>query len=147
MQEQGKVVSVNGKIATVEVDKKDECSKCGMCLFPQNAKSVTFEVKNTLCAKVGDIVTFNTQKQGNLLGAILVFLIPLILIGLSAIITYFFIKIEIWMLILSVIFIILWYTILAVIDKKLKNNINILGEMISIEQKGEQNEWRSYRNF
>ena len=74
MQEQGKVVSVNGKIATVEVDKKDECSKCGMCLFPQNAKSVSFEVKNTLCAKVGDIVTFNTQKQGNLLGAILVFL-------------------------------------------------------------------------
>ena len=140
MQEQGKVVSVNGKIATVEVDKKDECSKCGMCLFPQNAKSVSFEVKNTLRAKVGDIVTFNTQKQGNLLGAILVFLIPLILIGLSAIITYFFIKIEIWMLILSVIFIILWYTILAVIDKKLKNNINILGEMISIEQKGEQNE-------
>ena len=61
-----------------------------------------------------------------LLGAILVFLIPLILICLSAIITYFFIKIEIWMLILSVIFIILWYTILAVIDKKLKNNINIL---------------------
>ena len=40
MVEQGVVTAVKGNRATVRVDKKDECSKCGMCLFPKGASSI-----------------------------------------------------------------------------------------------------------
>lgn len=120
MREVGVITKVDGEMATVKVDKKDECAKCGLCLFPKNASSIEIDAKNPIGASVGDTVSFKRQKDGKLLGSILVFLVPLLLIGLSALITYLFIKIEIWMLILSVILIVLWYTILAFIDKKLK---------------------------
>lgn len=139
MKEKGVVTALNGKFAVVKVDKRDECSKCGMCLFPKNASSVDFNAKNGVFAKVGDEVIIETQKDGKLEGALLAFLVPLLLIGLSAVITYIFIHVEIWMLILSVIFILLWYTILAVIDKKLKNSLSFCPIIVSVINK-EKNE-------
>ena len=140
MKEIGTVTATQGKSATVKVDKRDECSKCGMCLFPKNASSIDFNARNKLGAEIGDKVEIETVKDGKLLGAILVFLVPLILIGLSAVITYIFIKKEIWLLILSVILIILWYTILAVIDKRLKNSINFSPEITAIIEKEKKDE-------
>ena len=130
MIEIGKVVSFDGKHAVVKVDKKDECSKCGMCLFPKNASSVDFRAENPLNAKLEDTVVIESRKDGRLLGAVLAFLVPLILIALSAVITY---------IILSVIFIGLWYTILAVIDKKLKKSINFCHVIVSIVDKEKEN--------
>ena len=105
MIEIAKVTEANEKRVTVRVDKKDECSKCGMCLFPKNADSIELRAENSFGAKVGDTAIIETAEDTKLLGAVLVFLIPLLLIGFSAIITYIFIKKEIWTLILSVIFI------------------------------------------
>ena len=80
MKEKGVVTALNGKFAVVKVDKRDECSKCGMCLFPKNASSVDFNAKNGVFAKVGDEVIIETQKDGKLAGALLAFLVPLLLI-------------------------------------------------------------------
>ena len=132
MREIGRVTEIDGKSAIVRVDKKDECSKCGMCLFPKNANHVDFPAENSLKAKVNDLVEIETTKDAKLLGAILVFLVPLILIGLSALLTYLFKISELWTLIFSVIFIILWYTILAVIDKGLKNKSGFCPRIVSI---------------
>ena len=132
MTEQGIVTKTDRNVATVKVDKKDECSKCGMCLFPKNASSIEFTAQNDVGAQVGDTVIIESKKDYKLLGAILVFLIPLLLIGFSAIITYLFIGYEIWLVILSVISIILWYTILAVIDKRLKNKVEFCPRIIKI---------------
>lgn len=139
MKEVGLVVSLDKNYASVKVDKKDECSKCGMCLFPKNADSIELRAENSFGAKVGDTAVIETAENTKLLGAVLVFLIPLVLIGFSAIITYIFIKKEIWMLILSVISIILWYTILAVIDKKIKNSQKFLAKVVAVIKK-ENNE-------
>ena len=65
------------------------------------------------------------------------FFIPLLLIGISALITYLFIRIETWLVILSVISIILWYTILAVIDKRLKNVSGGVHVIVNILKKGD----------
>ena len=139
MREQGLITKLDGEFATVKVDKKDECSKCGMCLFPQNASSIEIRAKNPIGAIEGDTVIFEREKETKLLGSILVFLIPLLLIGISSLITYLFIKIEIWMLILSVIFIVLWYTILAFIDKKMKILLEDKTSIISVVDK--ENIW------
>ena len=139
MKEVGLVVSLDKNYAQVKVDKKDECSKCGMCLFPKNADSIELRAENSFGAKVGDTAIIETAKDTKLLGAVLVFLIPLLLIGFSAIITYIFIKKEIWTLILSVIFIFLWYNILAAIDKKLKNSQRFCAKVVAVLNK-ENNE-------
>ena len=135
MKEVGLVVAVDKNFATVKVDKKDECSKCGMCLFPKNADSIEIRAENSLGAKVGETVVFEKAENANLLGALLVFLVPLILIGLSAVIAYIFIKKEIWVLILSVIFIVMWYTMLAIIDKRLKNSQKFCAKVVSVMKK------------
>jgi positive regulator of sigma E activity len=138
MKELAKVTSVKGARAIVSVDRKDECSKCGMCLFPKNASSVEFPAINTMGAKVGDTVTIEKKDGGNLLGALLAFLVPLVLIGISVLIGYLVLNSELWILGLSVIFIFLWYTILAVIDKKLKNTLKFSVEIVEITKKGEE---------
>ena len=120
MREVGVVTKIDGKFASVKVNKKDECSKCGLCLFPKNADSVEFRANNEINSCVGDSVIIESKKDGKLLGSFLVFLVPLLLIGLSALISYSVIKSEIWFLLLSVISVVLWYTILAVIDKRYK---------------------------
>ena len=135
MKEVGLVVSVDKNYATVKVNKKDECSKCGMCLFPKNADSIEIRAENSLGASVGETVVFEKSENANLLGALLVFLVPLILIGLSAVIAYIFIKKEIWVLILSVIFIVMWYTMLAIIDKRLKNSQKFCAKVVSVIKK------------
>ncbi len=132
MREIGKVIKTHGKSADVEIDKKDECSKCGLCVFPKGASKTVISANNGINAKVGDTVTIETQKEGKFLSAMLVFLVPLLLIGLAVLINYLFINVEIWMLILSVIFIVLWYTILAIIDKKFKDKGNFSPKIVSI---------------
>ena len=138
MRESGLVVKSDSQKATVRLDKKSECASCGMCLFPKNANSIEFSVDNTVGAKEGDTVIIERREETKLLGALLAFLVPLILIGLSVFITYQFIGKEIWILFLSVIFILLWYTILAIIDKRLKNNVRFNAEIVCVIRRTKQ---------
>ena len=135
MIEIAKVTQSNEKRVTVRVDKKDECRKCGMCLFPKGADGAYFHAENTLGAKEGDLVEIEMYSNGNLIGAILAFLVPLVLIGLSALITYLFIKEEIWMLILGIGSVVVWYVILAFIDKKIGKSKTFSPKLIKIIEK------------
>ena len=120
MKEVGIVSKIQKDIATVKVDKKDECSKCGMCLFPQGVNAITFNANNKVGAKLGDTVVIERCADGGLLSALLVFLVPLILIGVSVFLGLCIIKWQLSVLILSLSLIILWYIILSKIDKILK---------------------------
>ncbi len=135
MIEIAKVTESSEKRVKVRVDKKDECSKCGMCLFPKGADGAYFHAENTLGAKEGDIVQIELNSNGNLLGALLVFLVPLILIGVSALLTYLVIKNEIWMLVLGVGSVVIWYLILALVDKKLGKSRTFSPKLIKILEK------------
>lgn len=132
MKEVGEVVRLDKNRAIVKVDKKDECSKCGMCLFPKGASSIELDSYNEVNAKVGDKVIIESKESSKLLGAMLVFLVPLILIGLSIFFAYVVIGKEIWSLFLSLIFIVVWYIILSVIDNKLKRLKSFSPEIIMI---------------
>ena len=134
MREQGEVVDTAKGYATIRVTKKDECSKCGMCLFGKNANYIDINAKNTIGACKGDIVTFEKRESGKFLACLLVFLVPLFLIALSAVLAIYVIQNELWILFLSLITIIIWYSILALIDKKLKKNKTFCSEILSIEQ-------------
>lgn len=141
MRESGKVVKIENGKAKVEVDKKDECSKCGMCLFSEGAKSTTFVCDNALGAKEGDEVVLEMAEKGKLSGAILVFLVPLTLIGISAILSLLVIKDQMWMLYLSLTSVVAWFFVLSLIDKKLKNKSGFIPIIIEVVDKEiEENE-------
>ena len=123
MQEQGLVVKIEGNTATVRVDKKDECSKCGMCLFPKNASHIDFEAQNDLGVAEGDTVIIQTQKEGKLLGVLLAFLVPLILVGAGVLLGLLVFGNELVALGISVVLVIVWYVVLSFIDKKLKKSM------------------------
>lgn len=140
MKEVGLVVGEKNGRALVKVSKKDECSKCGMCLFSEGADSTVFEAENPVNAKESDKVIIDVKGKGKLLASFLIFVVPLLIIGLSAIISLLIIKKEIWMLILSVFFIGLWYTLLGAIDKSLKNRSGYLPVIEKIIKENIENE-------
>lgn len=140
MTESGKVVKTEGKYATVRIDKKDECGKCGMCLFAANASYTEMRARNDAGAALGDEVTIATAESGKTLSAVFVFLVPLLLIVLAAAIGLFVIGKEIWILLLSLIFILSWYTILGLFDKKLRKNDKFCARIVRITAKGEKDD-------
>lgn len=135
MQETGLVTEIKNNFATVRIDKKDECSKCGMCLFPKGAGYTEVSAINGVGAKQGDSVIIEMHESGKLLGAILVFLIPLLLIGVSAVIGLVIIKWELSVLILSLALIIMWYAVLAIVDKKLGKKTRFTHKIVRIKEK------------
>ena len=140
MTESGKVVKTEGKYATVRIDKKDECGKCGMCLFAANASYTEMRARNDAGAAVGDEAVVETAESGKALSAVLVFLVPLLLIVLAAAIGLFIIGKEIWILLLSLIFILSWYTILGLFDKKLRKSDKFCARIVRITTKGEKDD-------
>lgn len=137
MREVGKVTKTDGDYATVRVDKKDECSKCGLCLFPKNAAYTEFRAKNGCGAQVGDEVMVENEGGGKLISSLLVFFIPLLLIAAATVISVVIIKKEIWILLLSLIFIVLWYTVLGVFDKILRKNDKFCATIVEVLPKGD----------
>lgn len=146
MTEEGIVKSADGKIAVVTLDKKTECSRCGMCVFPKNANKVDIRAVNRAGAKAGDTVVIEKNEDGKLAGALLAFMVPLFLIAVAAVIGFIVGK-EIWILLLSLIFIALWYTILAIIDKKLAFLNKFCAVVVKIKENndGDENEKRNER--
>ncbi len=132
MNEIATVRSVKGEYATLTIAKKDECSKCGMCLFPKGANAMEIQAKNSACGNEGDTVMIEIKESGKLLGILLVFVIPLLLIGLSFMLHYLIINNELITLCVGIVAIVLWYVVLFFIDKKLKTTKKFGAEIISV---------------
>ncbi len=141
MKEFAKVKEVNENTAIVYMEKRDECSKCGMCIFPKDAKGVDITAKNEVGAKQGDTVIIDVKDSGKLLGLFLAFVVPLLLIGASVIMNTLFIHNELLTVFIAVASIIVWYVILSFIDKKLKINDKYGTEILSvIKPKNKENQ-------
>ncbi len=142
MKEKGKVVRTDGAYAVVRIDKKSECDKCGLCLFPKGASCTEISAENPLNAAEGDDVIIETSKNAPLIGVALAFLVPLMLIGIAVGVGLFLKNSEIWIPVIGVILVVLWYTILAAIDKKLRKKRGfcpVVAEIIK-EETQEENE-------
>lgn len=134
MTESGYVVKTEKNRAIVKVDKKDECAKCGMCLFKNGASFIEYSATNGINAKAGDKVVIETQKDAKFLAILLVFLVPLVLIGLSFILNYLTLKSDVFLLVLSFGLIGIWFVILGVIDKKIKKLNGFCPKIVKIEE-------------
>ena len=141
MIEKGIVTSLDGDYAIVKVNKKEECAKCGLCLFPKNADSIKFRAENGVRAKVDDIVEIETKERAKTLGIVLVFGVPLILVIASLVLGYIFIKNEITCLLVTLGVVVVWFFILSIIDKKIKNSLKFSSTIKGIITKMEKGEF------
>ena len=152
MKEFAKVKEVKNNTAVVYMEKRDECSKCGMCIFPKDAKGVDITAKNEVGAKEGDTVIIDVKDSGKLLGIFLAFVVPLLLIGASVIANTLFINNELLTVFIAVASVIAWYIILSFIDKKLKRNDKYGTEILSVikpknnENQSKNNDEQEIRN-
>ena len=139
MRERGVVTEIRGRTSVVAVDKKDECSRCGLCLFKEGTNKTEFYVKSEDGVSVGDTVEIERSENGKFTGVMLAFFVPLLFIGLAVAINYLFINSEIWILILSVVFIAVWYAILAFFDKRLSKSAVFNARVVSVVAKADEN--------
>ena len=80
-KEQGVILSTEGKIAHIRVGRHEECSGCGAC---PSARHVMIDAVNPLGAVKGQRVSFEFREEQMLLGAFVVFLLPLLSAGMGA---------------------------------------------------------------
>lgn len=79
-REQGIVVGVKGNIAHVKVGRHEECTGCGAC---PSSQRVMVDAVNGIGAQPGQRVRFEMREEHVLLGAFVVFLMPLIAAGIG----------------------------------------------------------------
>ena len=135
MKDSGTVIQLNRDRATVSVKRRDECSKCGMCIFPKNSDSIEFDAKNPVGAQVGDKVVLQKPEGGKLISAVLVFLVPVLLVALSAVLGIFVVKNELWTALIGILAIVAWFFLLSFIDKAIKKRGKLSPVIIEILEK------------
>lgn len=83
MTEKGIVAKVVGSKATVRFDRRSACDKCHMCAVTKDGMKVEVVVDNKLGASVGDVVEVEMGEKYVLTSAVIVYVIPLVLIGVG----------------------------------------------------------------
>jgi len=134
MEQRGKVISVDGTYATVELVRESACStchhkdSCGAGIMAGCAKSESVTVKaNNLCdAKVGDSVVLSSDSARTLGVAFSVFILPLILTFLAYIVSDRLCeKTVITAIITAVVFFVSFFGLFFGVNKLLQGKVSI----------------------
>ncbi len=89
------VISIEGKWATVITNKSKACRECGKAQAGACGKGgagMTMKVRNPIGAKKGDIVMLRMEEKTRAKGYFLIFILPVIVLFLSAFTGYFISK-------------------------------------------------------
>ncbi len=140
MEEIGVVERVNAKKNTARVvfSRKSACDKCGMCLKSKDNMTVYVEIKNELDAKVGDNVAVVMGDNFVLRAALIVYIIPVILVGIAVAIGYSFRELVLFAMIVGALIIGLLCSVL--IDRAIRNVKGYAPRMERLIIKEEDNE-------
>ena len=117
MKETGTVTKISSGNATVKVKRRAECSKCGMCGMKDSATDMDFVASlNSAKVNVGDVVVIENKKDLKFLSYLLIFIVPLVLIGLGLFIGYTLLN-ETFVLLISLGSVVVWYGVIYFVDK------------------------------
>ncbi len=79
MEEEGKIIAMEGGLAKVAFPRKTACGKCGLC-FRGSADMVVTEAENELGAQIGQRVRVILSTTSFIKSAAFVYLFPLFLL-------------------------------------------------------------------
>ena len=84
--EQGLVIEVIKDVAKIKVGRHNDCKNCGAC---PGEDSVIISANNKVGAKPGQRVVFEVKEENVLMGAFVVFVLPLIAVFVGALLGNF----------------------------------------------------------
>ena len=82
---EGVVLEVSGEIAKVKINRHSECSNCGAC---PGDSAMVLEVTDTIGVKAGQRVQIESKETNMLFAAFVIYLFPLIDIGIGIYLGY-----------------------------------------------------------
>ena len=134
MIQQGKVLSVDGELATVEIIRESACSSChnkdscGAGVIAGCSKSEKVEVlaRNKACAEVGQRVTLSSHSGKTIGIAFCVFVLPILVAFLCYYLGITIIASEKTAIIIAVsVFFVSFFSVFFGFDKMLSKKINV----------------------
>ena len=128
MIEWGTVVKLKGDKAVVRFNRKSACDNCRMCAVTKDGMKVEVVVKNTLNLSVGDSVAVEMGERFVLTAAVIVYIIPLLLVGLGIYLGLFIS--DLMSAIFAVAGLVLGFIIAIIIDKQLKKKKGFSPRMV-----------------
>ncbi|NLZ25640.1 MAG: SoxR reducing system RseC family protein [Clostridiales bacterium] len=128
MIEWGTVVKLKGDKAVVRFNRKSACDNCRMCAVTKDGMKVEVVVKNTLNLSVGDSVAVEMGERFVLTAAVIVYIIPLLLVGLGIYLGLFIS--DLMSAIFAVAGLVLGFIIAISIDKQLKKKKGFSPRMV-----------------
>lgn len=77
MNQIGRIISIEGSVATVELERSSACEKCGICHLGETQK-LHIEVENSINAQEGQRVLIAVQPGSVLKASSILYLFPLL---------------------------------------------------------------------
>lgn len=120
MKETGVVLKTDGETAVVSVKRKSACGdNCAMCTSACTAESHRAKVINELGAKAGDTVILDADSSKVLKGALVLYLLPVVLMIAAYIIAEEMTKSSGIAIASSLLSLVVSYCIIKLFDKRL----------------------------
>ncbi|HKL93981.1 MAG TPA: SoxR reducing system RseC family protein [Clostridia bacterium] len=135
MLEIGKITKLKKNSAVVSFDRKSACDSCHMCATTRGGMKVETLVPNALQANVGDYVEVEMGDKFVLTAAVIVYIIPLLLVGAGIGIGVLFS--ETVQIILAAAGLILGFVIAFLLDKVVKKKKGFSPQMVRIASESE----------
>lgn len=119
MEEEGRVIKIEGNLAQVEVERKSACRACGLCSL-RGKNTMMAEVENSIGARVGERVRIEIPSSLILKGALLFYILPLVALILGLVLGIKITNLQTGGLILGFSLFILSFILIWLYSKKTK---------------------------
>lgn len=88
MKETGRVISIDGREASVLFKRTSMCAKCGACGMGSTQDNITVSMPNVLGAAVGDEVQVQFTSRNALASSALGYIFPLLMLLIGILVGY-----------------------------------------------------------
>ena len=122
--EVGTVDKIKGNLYYVKLSKSENCEGCKVCDFGKN-NSITVPSLTEVDCKVGDSVIIRSPVKKRYLSSIIMYLIPIVVMLVCAIITYNATKDDLTVLISCAIGLVVSFLVIFILDKLVRNKDNM----------------------
>ena len=122
--EVGTVDKIKGNLYYVKLSKSEKCEGCKVCDFGKN-NSITVPSLTEVDCKVGDSVIIRSPVKKRYLSSIIMYLIPIVVMLVCAIITYNVTKDDSTVLISCAIGLVVSFLVIFILDKLVRNKDNM----------------------
>jgi len=135
METTGKVIKVDGALATVFIENTQSCDSCELAKFCRiDKKGREIICRNNKGAQVGDLVCLNTSNKDIFKATFLNFILPIFLLVCGVVLGRKICQTDLAGFILGMSLMLLYFCSMLFIDRKILKGNHLLPEIVSIKK-------------